>query len=302
MREFTSLIDLTKKIRSEQDAIDYFTNIRWRNGAFCPYCGTTKVYHFSDKRTHKCGECRQRFSIKVGTVFEDSKVPMRKWLMAIWLLNHSKGIASTQLAKDIGVTQKTAWFMNHRIRSSKTTRSYNAPLKNVVEADETFIGGKEANKHARKRTGGAQGGRGKEVIFGMLERGGNLVAMHLPLGRKGVLKSIIQNNVAPGTTVVTDEFAGYAGLPETYQHQSVNHSAGEYVRDGYVHTNGIEGAWSLLKRQIYGIHHWVSPKHLARYVDEMTWRYNRRQMSMGERVNALIAGSDGRLTYRRLTA
>src|ERR1700712_5542642 len=101
MREFTSLIDLTKKIRSEQDAIDYFTNIRWRNGAFCPYCGTTKVYHFSDKRTHKCGDCRQRFSIKVGTVFEDSKIPLRKWLMAIWLLNHSKGIASTQLAKDI---------------------------------------------------------------------------------------------------------------------------------------------------------------------------------------------------------
>jgi transposase-like protein len=301
MREFDSLLDLCKKIRSEQDAIDYFTAIRWRNGAFCPHCGSTKVYHFSDKRTHKCGDCRQRFSIKVGTVFSDSKVPMRKWLMAIWLINHSKGIASTQLAKDLKVTQKTAWFMNHRIRTSKTTRSYNAPLKDVVEADETYIGGKEANKHAAKRESGKQGGSGKAVVFGMLERGGDLRAMHLPMGRKGVLPSIIQNNVAPGASIMTDEYAAYASLPQTYKHKSVNHSAGEYVK-GDAHTNGIEGAWSLLKRQIYGIHHWVSPKHLQRYVDEMSWRYNRRQMSMGERVNALISGSEGRLKYRVLTA
>ena len=136
----------------------------------------------------------------------------------------------------------------------------------------------------------------------MLERGGDLRAMHLRSGRRGVLKSIIQNNVTPGSTVLTDEYAAYTTLPETYQHHSVNHSAGEYVRDGFVHTNSLEGAWSLLKRQIYGIHHWVSPKHLQRYVDEMSWRYNRRQMSMGERVNALIAGSDGRLKYRVLTA
>src|ERR1043166_3392465 len=130
MREFSSLADLTSKIRTEQDAIDHFTKVRWAGGAFCPYCGSLKVYHFSDKRTHKCGDCRQRFSIKVGTIFEDSKVPLRKWLMAIWLItSHKKGIASTQLAKDLKVTQKTAWFMAHRLRTAQTTKSYSAPLK-----------------------------------------------------------------------------------------------------------------------------------------------------------------------------
>ncbi len=301
MREFTSLVDLTSRVRNEQAAIDYFTAIRWRNGAFCPYCGSTKVYHFGNKRTHKCGDCRQRFSIKVGTVFEDSKVPLRKWLMAIWLINHSKGIASTQLAKDIGVTQKTAWFMAHRLRAAEATPSYNKPLENTVEADETFVGGKEGNKHASKRAKGSQGGAGKAVVFGVLERGGELRAWHLKMGRKYVLNGLMQAHIAPGANVMKDDFGGYRNLPDTYNHQTVNHSAGEYVR-GEAHTNGIEGAWSLLKRQIYGIHHWVSPKHLGRYVSEMTWRYNRREMTMGERLAALIAGSDGRLTYRRLTA
>ncbi len=256
MREFTSLVDLTSRIRNEQAAIDYFTAIRWRNGAFCPYCGSAKVYHFSDKRTHKCGEkeCRQRFSIKVGTIFEDSKIPLRKWLMAIWLINHSKGIASTQLAKDIGVTQKTAWFMAHRLRKGQETKSYNASLKNTVEAAETFVGGKESNKHKSKRVEGSQGGAGKEVVFGMIERDGELRAWHLKMGRKYVLPGLVQAHVAPGSSVMTDDFRGYRGLPATYDHQTVNHSAGEYVR-GDTHTNTIEGAWSLLKRQIYGIHH-----------------------------------------------
>jgi transposase-like protein len=301
MREFTSLLDLTNRIRNEQAAIDYFTAIRWRSGTFCPYCGSTKVYHFSDKRTHKCGDCRQRFSIKVGTIFEDSKIPMRKWLMAIWLINHSKGIASTQLAKDIGVTQKTAWFVAHRLREAQKTTSYNKPLKDTVEADETFIGGKEANKHASKRKGKTQGGSGKAVVFGMLERGGELRAWHLKMGRKYVLNGLVQAHVAPGSTVMTDDFGGYRSLPDTFKHESVNHSAGEYVR-GEAHTNSIEGAWSLLKRQIYGIHHWVSEKHLGRYVSEMTWRYNRREMTMGERLVGLASSSDGRLTYRRLIA
>jgi transposase-like protein len=303
MREFTSLLDLASKIRNEQDAIRHFTAIRWENGAFCPYCGSLKVYHFSDKRTHKCGDCRQRFSIKVGTIFEDSKISLRKWLMAIWLItSHKKGIASTQLAKDIKVTQKTAWFMLHRLRKAAETKSFNGPLRGFIEADETFVGGSERNKHASQRTGDKQGGSGKAVVFGLLERGGDIRAFHIPGAKARFISPMLENHVADGSNLMTDEAKLYEGMKGHYFRYSVNHSKGEYGRDGFIHINGIEGAWSLLKRQIYGIHHWVSTKHLNRYVSEMTWRYNRREMGEGERVNALIAGSNGRLTYRALIA
>jgi transposase-like protein len=295
---FASLFDLMQAIPDEQAAIDHFRAIRWRNGEFCPYCQGGRIYTFADKRTHKCADCHQRFSIKVGTVFEGSKIPIRKWLMALWLMtSHKKGIASTQLAKDIKVTQKTAWFMMHRLRHAATTKSFGSPLKGMVEADETFVGGKEKNKHASKRTGDTKGGKGKAVVFGMLERDGELRALHVPNLKGHNVQALIAEHVEPGSHVMTDEHPSFQGLQGRYGHHTVNHSAGEYVRHFFAHTNGIEGAWSLLKRQIYGTHHWVSPKHLARYVDEMTWRYNRRRMAEGERLNALIAGSDGRLTY-----
>ena len=301
-REFQSLIELVTAIPDEQAAIDHFTAIRWKNGAFCPHCGSTKVYHFSDKKTHKCGDCRQRFSIKVGTIFEDTKIPVRKWLMAIWLItSHKKGIASTQLAKDIGVTQKTAWFMLHRLRAGAETKSFKAPLQGYVEADETYVGGKEKNKHAHRRTGHKQGGSGKEMVVGILERGGELRAFHA-LRRRGAVVGLVDANVKEGSNLMTDDAPVYRHVKGHYHHYSVDHSAGEYVKDGFIHVNGVEGAWSLLKRQIYGIHHWVSPKHLNRYVSEMTWRYNRRTMEEGNRLDALIAESDGRLTYKALIA
>ncbi len=301
-REFQSLIELVTAIPDEQAAIEHFTAIRWKDGAFCPYCGSTKVYHFGDKRTHKCGDCRQRFSIKVGTVFEDTKIPVRKWLMAIWLItSHKKGIASTQLAKDIKVTQKTAWFMLHRLRAAAATKSFSKPLSGYVEADETFVGGKEKNKHKDQRTTGKVRGD-KEMVVGLLERGGNLRAFHLTSDAARPVQSVVTENVAEGSNLFTDETPYYDRLQGHYFRYSVRHSAGEYGRDGFIHINGIEGAWSLLKRQIYGIHHFVSPKHLGRYVSEMTWRYNRREMGEGDRVNALIAGSDGRLTYKALIA
>src|SRR3954451_14741716 len=177
MQQFETLLQMMKAIPDEQTAIDHFTAIRWRDGAFCPHCGSTKVYHFSDRRTHKCGDCRKRFSIKVGTIFEDTKLPLRKWFIAIWLLtSHKKRIASTQLARDVGVTQKTAWFMLHRLRHAAKTKSFNKPLSGQVEVDETFVGGKEKNKHATKRKHLGTGGAGKIAVFGMLERGGELRA------------------------------------------------------------------------------------------------------------------------------
>lgn len=299
IKEFSSLYDLFQAVPDEKAAIDYFTAIRWKGGEFCPHCGHDTVYHFSDGKTHKCAQCRQRFSIKVGTIFEDTKIPLRKWLAAIWLItSHRKGIASTQLARDIDVTQKTAWFMLHRLRHAARTRSFNRPLGGIVEADETFVGGKSANKHAHKRTG-TRGMKGKAVVFGMLERGGELRVAHLDGGLKDV-RSVMVDNIAPGADLMTDEWPGYDGLPRVYQHHSVNHSAGEYARHHYAHVNGIEGFWSLLKRQIYGIHHFVSVKHLHRYISESTWRYNRRDVKDRSRVAEFLGRVEGRLTYRVL--
>lgn len=298
-----SLFDLAATFPDEQSCLDHLQAIRWKDGEFCPYCGGGRIYHFSDRKTFKCGDCRQRFSIKVGTIFEDTKLPLRKWFMAIWLMtNHPKGIASTTLAKDLKVTQKTAWFVMHRLRHASTTKSFNAPLKGTIETDTTFVGGKEKNKHSKDRTGGTQGGAGKEVVLGILERDGELRAGHVPNTKGETLKSVVRDNVAFGSTVMTDEDRSFKGLKQHFDHHAVNHSAGEYVRAGSIHTNGIESVWALLKRQIIGIHHWVSPKHLDRYVQEMSWRFNRRDMQVGLRMNDLFACVEGRLKYKELIA
>ena len=286
----------------EQAAIDHLRSIRWRDGAYCPHCGSTKIYHFSDNRTHKCGDCRKRFSIKVGTIFEDSKLPLRKWFMAIWLVtSHKKGIASTQLAKDIGVTQKSAWFMLHRLRYAAKTQSFNRPLDGDVEVDETYVGGKAHNKHGGK-SGMGPGTAGKTAVAGAVSRNGGAVARVVLRTDTETLDSFVHEVVSPNASLVSsDEHAAYRLLGRTYRHEVVRHSAGEF-RKGDAHTNSVEGFWSLLKRQIYGIHHVVSPKHLSRYVDEVTWRFNLREMDEGDRVNTLLAETNGRLRYKELIA
>lgn len=303
IQQFNSLFEMVAAFPDEQSCVDHLRSIRWKNGAFCPHCGSTKVYHFSDLRTHKCGDCRQRFSIKVGTIFEDSKIGLHKWFMAIYLItSHKKGIASAQLARDIEVTQKTAWFMLHRLRHAAETKSFNEPLKGEVEADETYVGGKEKNKHADKRVPGSQGGANKAVVFGMLERGGELRVKKVPDAKARTVQAEINEHAAPGPNIMTDEHHGYRGLQGRFNHYTINHLAGEYVKHYFIHTNGLEGAWSLFKRQVFGIHHWVSTKHLGRYLGEFTLRYNRREPGEGERVNDFLSRVAGRLTYKALIA
>ena len=304
IKHFDSLFDLMDAFPDEQTCLDHLRSIRWKDGEFCPHCGATRIMHFADKKNFKCSDCRQRFSIKVGTIFQDTKLPLRKWFMAIWLItNHSKGIASTTLAKDLKITQKSAWFVLHRLRHAARTPSFNAPLHDTVEADTTFVGGKEKNKHASKKTPGSQGGANKAVVIGVIQREGELRTEHVSDARAKTLQDMVAKNVAKGAAMLTDEDRSFIGLGKDYLHLAVNHSAGEYVRlGGFVHTNGIEAVWALLKRQIYGIHHWVSDKHLKRYLAEMTWRYNRRDRGVTDRMNALFACVEGPMPYKVLTA
>ncbi len=301
---FKSLTQMMARFPDEQSCIDHLTAIHWRNGAFCPHCGSVKVYTFKDRRTHKCGDCHQKFSIKVGTVFEDSHIPLRKWFLAIYLItSHKKGISSIQLGKDIGVTQKTAWFMNHRLREAAKTKAFAAPLKSTVEVDETYVGGKEKNKHQNRRTPGSQGHntKTKAAVVAIVQRRGQVRAFHVQDSTQRTLHGLVEQNVALGAKVNTDQYIGYHGLSAFYLHGSVNHVNGEYVV-GDTHTNTVEGFFSVFKRSIFGIYHQVSKKHLQRYLDETTLRYNHRAEDNGVGFVSLIENCKGRLTYKRLVA
>lgn len=311
IQHFDSLFDLMEAFPTEQHAIDHFRVVRWGENnerAHCPHCGSTKISHFSNGRTHKCHEkaCpKQKFSIKVGTIFEDSKIPLRKWFIAIWLLtSHKKGIASTQLAKDIKVTQKTAWFMLHRLRHAAQTTSFIEPLDGDVEVDEMYVGGESKNMHAkdRKEKGGY---KNKAVVIGVVERDGDVYAEHVPAATSELAHEVVREYVGPNARFITDGSPLYRGLDpdkggEYTNHRVVRHNRGEYVVDGDVHTNSIESIWALFKRQIIGTHHWVSKKHLQAYIDEMTWRFNRRELEEGQRVNDFLSDVKGRLMYREL--
>ncbi|RYG88972.1 MAG: IS1595 family transposase [Alphaproteobacteria bacterium] len=304
-QSFKTLPQMFAAFPTEQSAIDHLTAIRWANGKFCPLCGNAneaKIGTLTGTNTHKCYECRKRFSIKVGTIFQDTKLPLRTWYAAIWMItNHPKGIASTTLATDLGITQKTAWFVLHRLRHAARTDSFNAPLSGEVEVDETAVGGLEKNKHASKKKHLGRGLIGKTVVMGLVQRGGEIRAGVIHNVKSETLHTVVQDHVAAGSTVYTDEHRGYRGLNARYDHQTVNHGAGEYV-SGKATTNAVESLWALFKRQYHGTHHFISPKHMDAYLNEMTFRLNRRDMDKGQRTTALLSQIEGPLPYKVLIA
>lgn len=268
-----SFLDLFTSLHDETSCREFLEYQRWQDEPICPHCRKQDKEHYRLKRQglYKCKSCRKTFSVTVGTMFEGSHVPLRKWFYAIYIfLSHKKGISSTQLAKDIGVTQKTAWFMLERIRHELHGK-FVTLFENMTQVDETYVGGK--NKGRVKNNQG-RSLKTKTPVVGLLSDG-KVQTFVTPNTSGKILKAIIYNLIKPGSTVITDGWKGYKGISKEYEHKVVEHSTGEYVKDGF-HTNSIEGFWSHLKRGIMGIYHKVSPKHLFRYCDEFAFRYNTR--------------------------
>ncbi len=301
--QFKSIIDLVKNFDTEQKCIDYLQQLRWVDGIVSPFDIDSKVYVCAGNK-FKCKNTGKYFNVRTGTMFDDTKMPLQKWFMGIYIVaSHKKGISSHQLARDLGITQKSAWFMLHRIRYTFGHDNFNEEMGNTVEIDETFIGGKRSNMHSFKRKELKQMGGGymnMTPVFGMLERGGNVKAMKVSDANRNVLKPIILNNISKEAIIVSDSFGAYSDLKHSFKkHKVVSHSTGQYVK-GEFHTNSIEGFWSLLKRGIVGIYHFVSPKHLDHYVTEFAYRYNTRTLTDSHRFALVLTNSNNKIKYNQL--
>jgi len=298
--DFNSIIELLKAFPDEQSCIEHLEELRWNGYVVSPFDATSKVYKCKGNK-YKCKNTGKYFNVKTDTLFDNTKIELQKWFLAIWLVtSHKKGISSMQLARDLDVTQKTAWFMLHRIRRCFGIENNN-DLDNNVEVDETYVGGKNKNRHKSKKVEQSQGrsAKDKTPVVGMVERGGKLNARKVDNVQAHTLTHEVVQCVKDSASLYTDEWVGYNGVAKLYKHAMVNHGAGEYV-NGDAHTNTLEGFWSLLKRGIVGIYHFVSRKHLQNYVDEFVFRYNTRGNTEGGRINFLLANMGVRTTYRRL--
>jgi transposase-like protein len=303
---FKNLHELIAQMPDEKTCRDYLVQQRWNGKPVCPYCGCDKSYVIEGGKRFRCAdrkECGKKYSVTVGTVFHASNIPLTKWFMACYLVTaHKKGISSYQLGKDIGVAQKSAWFMIHRLREMMKPQA-SVMLDKIVEIDETWNGGSVKNKHKsvrEKHTKDKIGSTvGKAGIMGYLQREGTLKLTLLDIEKP--IKNHVRENVAPEAIIVTDGARAYRGLDKEYErHEFVDHRADEFVRDNW-HTNGIEGAFGLFKRMVIGIYHQVTAKHLESYLNEFTYRYNSRQMKDAERFNLSLTKVEGRLSYKTLT-
>ncbi len=302
-REGVTLMQLTAMFPDEAAATAYFESLVWPDGRFCPHCGCTETVAAapSAKMPYRCTDCHKTFSVKIGTALERSRVSMRQWVFAIYLeMTSLKGVSSMKLHRDLGVTQKTAWFMLHRIREA-WTGEVDALMAGPVEADETHVGGKRANMSKAKRKD--RKGRGPvdmTTVAGVKDRASNMVAAKVVHDTTAAtLQGFVRDHAGKDAMIYTDEHGAYRGLP---RHKAVNHSAGEYVRSD-AHTNGIEALWSMIKRAHKGVYHKLSPKHLDRYIRQFAGRHNIREQDTLDQMAGVIAGLVGkRLMYRDLIA
>ena len=304
----STLLEAIKFFGEGDNAFNFMVQLRWPDSVKCPRCQSANVSAIPTRKTWECKCCttQKQFSVRVGTIFEDSPIPLNKWLAGIWLLANAKnGVSSYEIHRSLGITQKTAWFMLQRIRLAMQTGTF-LKFKGQVEADETFIGGKARFMHKKRKerciTG--TGGVGKAIVLGFLERRGKdghsvVRPLHVASQSRKTIDSKVRENVETGSEVFTDSLASYSELTPEFRHQFVDH-AERYV-DGQVHTNGLENFWSLLKRSIKGTYVSVEPFHLFRYLDEQSFRFNRRGLTDGERFIKACGGITGkRLTYSRL--
>lgn len=289
-----------------ETSIAFVAALRWPEGVYCPRCGDMACYRLSTRPVWKCRGCKKQFSVKVGSIFEDSPIGLDKWLPALWMLvNCKNGVSSYEIARDLGITQKSAWFMLHRLRLAVQHKSFEK-IAGHVEIDETYIGGKARNMHKDKKTRiTGTGGMGKVAVMGLLERHGpdghSTVKLNVIKGtKKGLLQAAVRAQVAQDATIYTDALASYEGLSGDYVHNVIDHAEAYAV--GQVHTNGLENFWSLLKRALKGTYVSVEPFHLFRYLDEQAYRFNSRKMSDAKRfIEAAASVFDKRLTFDELT-
>ncbi len=298
----TNLLEAVRYFSDLDVATEYVASLRWPDGPVCPRCGGVEHSYLSTRHLWKCKACKKQFSVKVGTIFEDSPLGLDKWLPAIWLAANSKnGISSHELGRALGVTQKSSWFMLHRIRLAMQMGSLDK-LSGEVEVDETYIGGKARNMHKgeRARKIGGVWHRNKTAVIGAVERGGQVRAAVLPDTMRRTMQDTVREHVEPGATVYSDLHSGYTGLEADYEHRVIDH-AERYV-NGRVHTNGMEKFWGLLKRGLHGTYVSVRPFHLFRYLDERCFTYNERhQDDLGRFEVVLRAAADRRLTFAEVT-